>query len=129
MSLTKLLPKIFTTTINISRTSGSITNIGEFSDSDAVVYSGIPALVRPKTSEEVYELQGIAHRQTHAGYVDRYQNGAVLDIKVEDLVTDLTTDLKHRVIAVQHFQAANKTYASGHHIRMILENLGDPRYL
>jgi hypothetical protein len=129
MSLTTLLPRVFTTSINVSRASGSLNDIGEFSDSNAVVYSGIPALIRPRTSLDVYELQGIAHRQTHAGYIDRYQNGAVLDIKVEDLVTDLTTNLKHRVIGVEHFAAANKTYASGHHIIMVLENLGDPRYL
>lgn len=130
MSLTTIVDKALTTTLNVTRkTDETLDDVGELTDAETAIYSNIPAFVQPKTSEEVFELQGIAHRQTHVSYINRIFSGIALDIKIDDTILDNGTSLKHRVIAVQDFRAARKTsYASGHHLRLVLENLGDPRF-
>lgn len=131
MSLTRILDKALTTTLNVTRkTDSTLDDVGELTDAETAVYSSIPAFIQPKTSEEIFELQGIRHRQTHVGYINRIFSGVSLDIKIDDTVLDNGTSLKHRVIAVQDFRAARETsYASGHHLKLVLENLGDPRFL
>jgi hypothetical protein len=131
MSLTEIVSNALNTTLDVNRKSDtSLDDIGEFDATESTVYTGIPANVQPRTSEEVFELQGISHRQTHVGYLNRVFNGSSLEFQIDDMVTDNGTGLKHRVIAVQDFRPARQdTYASGHHLRLVLENLGDPRFL
>ena len=128
MSLTQISNRALNTKADISRLSTARDEVGEYNESEATIYSNIPASIQPQTSDLEFTIQGKAHRQTHACYLNRVFNGANLSIHVGDMLYDQERTEKHLVISVEVFEASNINTTSGHHIKLILERITGSRF-
>lgn len=128
MSLKKIFDRALSTKVNVSRLSTAKDEVGEYNESEAVVYSNVPAFIQPARSELEFMIQGKIHRQTHTCYVNRVFNGSNLNLRVGDIVFDQERTEKHLVISKDLFEIAKKNITSGHHIRLILERVTGTRF-
>ena len=112
--------------VNVYRRSLSMSDVGDFSEnSDVLVYSSVPAAIRPVTSDAIYEKDGVEHFQTHRGFINKESGGTTINLALDDIIEDLETGVKHTVIGVQNFYPADSNLSNIHHIEVALEAIGE----
>ncbi len=127
MSIRKIPNRYLNTTINIYRESTAVDDVGDFDVTETVPYASIPANIQPKRSELTFELQGKLRRQSHVGYLNKY-DPTVREIKSGDYVVDIETGLKHLILGVRHEQTPRKYVKNSGYLRLALEHIGDSRF-
>lgn len=126
MGIKKLKTKFLRSSVNVYRKSMSVSDIGDFAEiEDNLVYSAIPAAVRPKTSDAIFERDGVEHFQTHQGFLNKEHGGETINLALDDIFEDTETGMKHTVIGIQDFYPANALLEDVHHIEVALESTGN----
>lgn len=124
MSQKSLPSKLLNTTISIYRESLLKTDVGDFDKiQETLIYSDIPATVQPKESEIEYEIEGVAHYQTHVCYMNTILNGVNLSITVNDVAKDSETGMKYRIISCHEYTPSNVAINQTHHYKLLLEKI------
>ena len=118
--------KFLRSSVNVYRKSLSRSDIGDFNEnSDTLIYSSVPAAVRPVVSDAVFESEGIEHFQTHLGVINKENGNDTINLLLDDIIEDTETGIKHTVIGIQEFYPINSKFSDIHHIEIALEAVGD----
>ena len=127
MSLRKIPDKFLNTTVHIYRESAAVDAVGDFTTSETIAYTSVPAYVEPKRSDIEFELQGKIHYQSHLCFINNY-DPALREILPGDYIHDVETDLKHVVLGAQPLQTMRKHVNNSGHLRLNLKHIGDSRF-
>lgn len=122
MSIRKLPDRYLNTILYFWRETETKDSVGDFDTVKSLAYSEVKARVTPQESLIEYELQGRVHRQTHAAYFNRYDNGNYREIKPGDLALDKETGMNYMILSIQEFQNANPAIDDSHHYKLVLKN-------
>ncbi len=121
MSIRQIPSRYLTTKLYIYRQETTIDDIGDHDVVKSLAYGELAANVQPETTNIEYKMQGVMHRQTHAAYINRFESGAMLEIRPTDLVIDMETGLNWMVLGIQNLQSGQASISDSHHIKIILK--------
>ena len=118
MSLTSIIDRFYSTTVNVQRRTVSTTSTGDLAETWNTIASSVKAAIRPLEGKEInYLSEGKEYKATHKAYLP----SDVVTIKNGDRLVDTETNEVHDIVTTQLFKASRVDVITGHHYKLYLQ--------